>query len=101
MRKDLSNSQTGDIHCASAIRAVKRRLAHGVLIGGMLFAIMPGVAQSPSETVSGPTEPAKLPLSGRPSPAAPVTLNPQMAPSSGANSVDSIDNTVTVQSPYA
>ncbi len=60
-----------------------------------------GVAQSPSQMVSGPTEAGKVPLSGRAGQQDPVTLTQRTAEGVPQTSVNVIDSTVMVQGPYA
>ena len=59
----------------------------------MLVSTRVSVAQSPTETVVGPTQATKVPLSGKQMPEDTVTLTQRTAEGSPANSVNVIDST--------
>jgi outer membrane protein TolC len=59
------------------------------------------MAQSPTETVAGPTQAAKVPLSGKQTQTDPVMLTQRTSEGRSATSVNVIDSTVMVQGPYA
>lgn len=78
-----------------------RRVEGLCCFGLLLFASQAAVAQSPTETVTGPTEATKLPLSGKQTQGNPVTLTQRTVDGTAPNSVNLIDSTVLVQGPYA
>ncbi len=57
-------------------------------------------AQTPAESVSGPTAPAPVPLSGPAAQSGGVGVTQGTTNSGGGNSVNTINSTVTVQPPY-
>ena len=58
-------------------------------------------AQSPTESVTGPSPAAQIPLSGREDQQGSVTLIQRTTQSGSSNGVNAVSSTVTVQRPYA
>ncbi|MGI4755737.1 MAG: TolC family protein, partial [Janthinobacterium lividum] len=57
-------------------------------------------AQTPTQSVSGPTRTTPIPLSGREPTSNPVSVDQRTMPGSTGNSINLLDSTVTVQGPY-
>ena len=73
------------------------------LVLGLGFIVMAARglrAQTPSEQVTGPTSAAQVPLSGQGSQAGAVSVTQGTTNAGGGNTVNSIQSTVTVGSPY-
>ncbi len=68
-------------------------------VGVLCCAVLP--AQTPVQSITGPTRPQPVPLSGRPQPSDPVLIQQQTAPASTPGDVNVLNSTVTVQGPYA
>ncbi len=58
-------------------------------------------AQTPVQSITGPTQAMPLPLSGRAVPDNPVSVTQQTVPGSTGSSVNLLDTTVMIQGPYA
>lgn len=65
-----------------------------------LFRSSDALSQSPAEMVTGPTQPAKLPLSGQTPGASGVSLQQRTSEATAPNSSNVIDSSVTVNAPY-
>lgn len=71
--------------------------------GGAAFAVLlpcGSAAQTPVQSITGPTNTQQIPLSGRPVPANPVVVDQRTAQGTSGNSVNLLDSTVTIQGPY-
>lgn len=80
---------------------VLRRLWHGFVPLGIVLILSPyGLAQSPTETVAGPSTATQVPLSARQAQGS-VTMTQRTTEGSSPNSVNVIDSTVMAQGLYA
>ena len=72
-----------------------------MVVAGALVAGAPGLfAQSASELPVAPTRALQLPLSGRPAQAGDVSVTQRTTNAGGGNTVNTIDSTVMVPTPY-
>ena len=65
-----------------------------------LALVLSAAGQTPIQQINGPTRATPLPLSGRPTPDHPVSITQQTVQGSAGNSVNLLDDIVTVQGPY-
>ena len=96
-----ANEQASRKHPA---RAIQTHLSGGLRtclpLLAALAAPVAAVAQTPSQSITGPTRPQPVPLSGRAVPDNPVSTMQQTAPVTAPGDVNVLNSTVVVQGPY-